>query len=341
MKKGREKALIGRGIMMSLLIIAGLSIVGIGMASAAPTVSIDPSLIAVAPIDTFSINVSVNPEEYGVMGCKIDLTYNASAFTVTDADITEGELISPKLMTEPGSGIKAPGWIHYGIIRTPADTLVPTDSGTFITVTFSVNSGAIEDIYTLSLSNVTLNNESGVEIPGVEVHDGNIIVDKTPPVIQFIDPTPANESINTTGYINVTVEVTDPTPGSGLEDVVNISVWNEAGIYLDNETMYDFDEHKYYYNVSSLPNGNYTYKVYAKDIVGNMGVSETRVITVNAGVKGDFDGDGNVGWEDLIAFTLAYDTHVGDPNYNVLADFDDDGDVDWEDLIAFTIVYGT
>jgi PGF-CTERM protein len=179
MKKNREKVLVRTGaeIMISLVIIAGLSIVGIGMASAVPTVSIDPpSITGLSPSDTFSINVSVDPEEYGVLGCKIDLTYNASAFTVTDADITERELISPKLMTEPGSGVKAPGWIHYGIVRTPVDTPVPTNPGTFITVTFSVNSGAVEDIYTLSLSNVTLNNESGVEIPGVEVHGGNVTI---------------------------------------------------------------------------------------------------------------------------------------------------------------------
>ena len=109
-------------------------------------------------------------------------------------------------------------------------------------------------------------------------------IDLTEPTVVFIDPTPADESVNTTGYVNVTVEVTDPAPGSGLEDVVNISVWNETGLYLYN-TTYNFDVHKYYYNVSApddtpLPNGNYTYKVYAKDLAGNTGMSEMRGVTV-------------------------------------------------------------
>jgi hypothetical protein len=113
----------------------------------------------------------------------------------------------------------------------------------------------------------------------------DIKIDLTEPTVMFIDPTPANESVNTTGYVNVTVEVTDPAPGSGLEDVVNISVWNETELHLYG-TMYDFDTHRYYYNVSSLdgtplPDGNYTYEVYAKDLAGNMGVSETRVVKVN------------------------------------------------------------
>ncbi|MCK4734873.1 MAG: hypothetical protein KAT65_20635 [Methanophagales archaeon] len=112
-------------------------------------------------------------------------------------------------------------------------------------------------------------------------------VDTIAPTIEFIPPTPANDSLNTTGCVNVTVNVTDPTPGSGLEDIINVSVWNETGmIYLNNETMQAFDEHKYYYNVFSpdgapLPDGNYTYKVYAKDVAGNTRVSETRVVKVN------------------------------------------------------------
>ena len=105
-------------------------------------------------------------------------------------------------------------------------------------------------------------------------------VDTMPPTVLFISPTPANESTNTTGYVNFTVNVSDPVPGSGLEDIINVSVWNETGIYLNNKTMQAFDEHKYYY-YTPLPNGNYTYRAYAKDVAGNTRVSETRVVTVN------------------------------------------------------------
>jgi len=106
-----------------------------------------------------------------------------------------------------------------------------------------------------------------------------LVNDTTPPTVEFIPPTPVDGSTNTTGHVNFTVNVTEPAAG-GRVDIVNISVWNEAGIYLNNGTMYAFDEHKYYYD-TKLPNGNYTYKAYAKDVAGNTGVSETRVLTVN------------------------------------------------------------
>jgi hypothetical protein len=167
---------------------------------------------------------------------------------------------------------------------------------------------------------------NGVLVEELELID--IPGDGTPPEIQFIPPTPANNSINTTGYVNITVNVTDPSPGSDI-DVVNVSVWNETGIYLDNETMHAFDEHKYYYN-ALLPNGNYTYKVYAKDVAGNMGVSETRVVKVNMSVlKGDANGNGIIDANDAFIVLRAsvgletVDLAIGDVNNNGIIDADD------------------
>ena len=128
------------------------------------------------------------------------------------------------------------------------------------------------------LHNVTVNASDNCTNPNST--SWSFTVDTVPPTIEFIDPTPANESTNTTGYVRFTVNVSDPVPGSGLEDIINVSVWNETGIYLNNETMQAFDEHKYYY-YTPLPNGNYTYKAYAKDVAGNTGVSETRVLRMN------------------------------------------------------------
>ena len=128
------------------------------------------------------------------------------------------------------------------------------------------------------LHNVTVNVSDNCTNPNSI--SWSFTVDTIAPTIEFIPPTPANESTNTTGYVNFTVNVTDPTPGSGLEDIINVSVWNETEIYLDNVTMQVFDVHKYHY-YTPLPNGNYTYRAYAKDVAGNTGVSETRVVKVN------------------------------------------------------------
>jgi len=184
--------------------------------------------------------------------------------------------------------------------------------------------------------------------------------ENTPPTIEFTAPTPENNSINTTGDINVTVTVTD------LSDIDVVKV------YLNNtNTTLAFDGHKYHYidNVSSpdtplqnytytgisLPNGNYQYKVYATDtagngsslnlkiiqlkdsednpipatpvngtfiIPGNMGMSETRVVTVNVTGElpktGNMDGAGTVDFNDVLY--LARYVILGADDYPLHAD---------------------
>ncbi|MCD6411654.1 MAG: VWA domain-containing protein [Thermoplasmata archaeon] len=56
--------------------------------------------------------------------------------------------------------------------------------------------------------------------------------------------------------------------------------------------------------------------------------------------KGDFDGDGDIDFDDFVEFAGAYDSHCGDPNYTVIGDFDDDGDIDFDDFVYFAGVYG-
>ena len=58
-----------------------------------------------------------------------------------------------------------------------------------------------------------------------------------------------------------------------------------------------------------------------------------------AAAKGDFDGDGDVDFDDFVVFAGAYGTSKGDPTYDVSADFDDDGDVDFDDFVEFAGVY--
>ena len=105
-------------------------------------------------------------------------------------------------------------------------------------------------------------------------------VDTIAPTIEFIEPpTPVNNTEVNVSYVNVSVNVTDYS--SGIDNATVVMVWNETG-YPMTEYMYAFTEGKYYCVVLNLKNGNYTYWVQANDIAGNMNVSETRVVTVNA-----------------------------------------------------------
>ena len=59
------------------------------------------------------------------------------------------------------------------------------------------------------------------------------------------------------------------------------------------------------------------------------------------GMKGDFDGDGNIDWDDFVEFCYCYNSCVGDNNYNEVGDFDHSGCIDFDDFVAFADVYGT
>ena len=336
MKKNEEKALIGKGILVSLLVVIGLGIVGIGMASAAPSVSIDPqSTTGLSTGDSFSIDVYVDSDTYNLKACTIDLTYDASALTATW--VTPGPLLGSPTLTTPDSLIQ-PGLVHWGITRPTIQNPPVPSAGAFITVDFTVNSSAADDVYVLDLSNVSLVSEGTTEIPGVVVNGGNAIVDTTAPVIQFVTPpTPINNAEVNVNYVNVTVNVTDTL---NLIDTIAVLWWDGT-----NETMtnigYAGNEAQFNFNKTGLTDGTYSYKVYANDTAGNMGVSETRVVIVNISTKGDFDGDGDVDWDDFLMFADAYGSSEGDAYYDVLADFDSDGDVDWDDFLMFADIYGT
>jgi len=59
-----------------------------------------------------------------------------------------------------------------------------------------------------------------------------------------------------------------------------------------------------------------------------------------AGIKGDFNNDDVIDFDDFIAFAAAYGSVLGDANYDVIGDFNDDDAIDFDDFIAFAAVYG-
>ena len=55
---------------------------------------------------------------------------------------------------------------------------------------------------------------------------------------------------------------------------------------------------------------------------------------------GDFNGDCQVNFPDLIIFALAYNTTPGDPKWNSVCDLNKDGIINFPDLIIFAMAYG-
>jgi len=57
-------------------------------------------------------------------------------------------------------------------------------------------------------------------------------------------------------------------------------------------------------------------------------------------IPGDFNGDGQVQFEDLMIFALAYGSTPSDGNWNPLCDIYSDDKIDFEDLMIFAMNYG-
>ena len=95
----------------------------------------------------------------------------------------------------------------------------------------------------------------------------NITSDITPPAITFVSPTDCNTTItNNWTFVNVTL---NETP-----DWIRLE-WNGS-----NETMSGSGQN-WYKNMTSLANGNYTFKVWANDSMGNMGHSSVCWVNIS------------------------------------------------------------
>jgi hypothetical protein len=56
-------------------------------------------------------------------------------------------------------------------------------------------------------------------------------------------------------------------------------------------------------------------------------------------MKGDYDGNEIVNFDDFVELAACYNSEMGDSNYDAIFDFDDDGDVDFDDFVEFAGVY--
>jgi len=116
-------------------------------------------------------------------------------------------------------------------------------------------------------------------------------VDNKAPTITFVPPTPDNDAEVEVRYVFINVSVPD-------DDISVVTLdWNGT-----NYTMFSLCEGYYYYNNTGLPNGLYTYKVYANDTSDNWNVSETRNVIVNVSEEA-FEIPLNTGWN-LIAIPV-------------------------------------
>ncbi len=197
----------------------------------------------------------------GVSGGSVTLTFDPAIVNVTNA--VKGDFDS--IFTVDYSGLS------NGMVLITATKLGQDLTGDLTFATVTLNAVGSNGSCGLGLS-TELSDKTGTPV-SANVNNGTFTADTTPPTIDFIAPTPPDGSTITVNYVNVSVSVADSSDVSTV--LLN---WN--GI---NGTMSMVGPNTWSATTTNLPNGGYTFKVYADDIAGNMGISEERVVTVNAG----------------------------------------------------------
>jgi hypothetical protein len=249
----------------------------------------------------------------------ITVTFDPEVVNVTD--ITGG----------PDVGIFSPEFIADNQVRfyTLNTFTKPSLSGDVLLATLTLHAVGhnIGDTSPINMEIGTFVDADENPIPATTVNGTFTIteIETIPPAIEFVHPTPEDESEVTVNYVNITGEVTD-------ESDVSVVLLNWNGT---NETVSMIGTGTWSAKKTGLSNYEYTYRVYANDTMGNMGVSGTRVVgvvVVNAtGLRGDMNGDGSVNMADVIS--LAKHVFFGDAVSDD-PDVNSDGSVDMADVIS-------
>ena len=164
-----------------LLIFCACFMVGVGLAAAAPSVSVDPQTNEYDAGDTFQVSVLVDSDTSNLRAVNLQLDYDSAALTVNS--ITDENLLGAGALVAPGSGDDGAGTITYGIASTAGlGNYVPT-AGTMLTIDFEVKATAANGTYNLDLNSVSLKDQDNAVISGVAIADGTVKVgdEVTPP----------------------------------------------------------------------------------------------------------------------------------------------------------------
>ena len=154
---------------------AGMIIVDVTTSPQAPTMSVDSR--DVAPGDTFTIDVTVDPAGEVVYSAQYDLTFNPSILQVVNQEkggfLTQDGESSIEVKNTFNNTI---GKLEYGETRMGVTSDV-TDTGVLATITFEAVSAGSTD---LVLSNVVVGDTSAQPIEGVLLKNGKVNVHGDP-----------------------------------------------------------------------------------------------------------------------------------------------------------------
>ncbi|WP_164997798.1 CAP domain-containing protein [Methanolobus psychrotolerans] len=111
--------------------------------------------------------------------------------------------------------------------------------------------------------------------------------------------------------------------------------WSVDGTIVKTDENVTFSS----YNMRSPSETIHEVEATAVSSKGTDSVSWMLEVASSKSIKGDFDGDKDVDFDDFVEFAQAYESISTDTKYSSIFDFDDDGDVDFDDFVEFAAVY--
>ena len=185
---------------------------GIGMAYATPSVSIDPASSSVAGAgESFSVDVLVDPAGETLAGGTVELSFDSDVLSITSH--SDGTIFSCD-SSGMGSDWATAG---YAKINLAALGCTATTEGTWASITFEVAAGTSDGVYDIGITSAVLKDQTTAVLPGTTTTNGTVTVataDTTDPIIGSVSLNPT--SVGPGDLVTVTVVATD---ASGIASV--------------------------------------------------------------------------------------------------------------------------
>ncbi|MCK5308180.1 MAG: hypothetical protein KAJ73_06170, partial [Zetaproteobacteria bacterium] len=160
------KRLYSTGTIIALCVI----IATIQAASAAPTISVEPSYQSVSPGDAFTVNITVDPDGTEIAGIDYIIHFDNTVSSVISQN--NGPFLGGM---EMANDIDNPnGSLDYGEWRAGGGV---TDPGVLTTITFEAMSAGISELH---FEHALLSNPDGDRIQGVTICDGRVGINQPP-----------------------------------------------------------------------------------------------------------------------------------------------------------------
>ncbi len=148
-------------------------------------------------------------------------------------------------------------------------TTVSGSGGNSYNATYTMVSNDTEGIVSFTINFTDAAGNAGTQVTSTT--DSSSVYKTLPPVITITNP--ENNSINRTGYVNVTATLDK----NGKAAYLN---WNGLNYSMMPNTSQP-EGTVFYKNMTGLLSQNYSLKVYANDSNGLVNISETRIVEVN------------------------------------------------------------